>query len=307
MPRFSIIVPCFNAAATLAETLDSLLAQDFSDWEAIFVDDGSTDRTRAILREASWQDPRVRWLPNPRRGPSAARNHAALAEAQGEILAFCDADDLWPADRLTRLAQAFAEDAGLDGAYGRVAFFATDPARPETISALAANPLGIATLLGENPVCTMSNLAVRRASFVRSCGFDERLVHNEDLEWLIRLVGDGARIEGLQPVLTFYRTSGTGLSANLPAMMRGREAALRSAACFGVRANARSEAIFLRYLARRALRLDQCRLMALRLTLRGLALSPAGFFSDPRRGGLTACGALLCPLLPGALRRTLFA
>ncbi len=307
MPRFSIIVPCFNAAATLGATLDSLRAQDFPDWEAILVDDGSTDATPALLAGAAGQDARIRWRHNPRRGPSAARNHAALAEARGEILAFCDADDLWSPDKLSRLNRAFADSPALDAAYGRVAFFSGDPARPDTVSTLAANPLSMVTLLGENPVCTLSNLAIRRTAFVRSGGFDEALVHNEDLDWLIRLAGQGARIEGLDAVLIFYRRSGNGLSANLPAMMRGRAAALRSAARFGVSADARSEAIFLRYLARRALRLDQGRLLALRLTLRGLATSPAGFLSDPRRGVLTALGAFLSPLLPRALRRSLFA
>lgn len=307
MPRFSIIIPCFNAAATIGDTLDSLLAQSLTDWEAILVDDGSTDATFALLTEAVARDPRLRLLRNPRRGPSAARNYGVWHAARGEIIAFCDADDLWTADKLAVLDRAFAGDPGLDAAYGQVAFFTRSPARPDTLSRVAPGPLSVGVLLGENPVCTMSNLAVRREAFIGTGGFDDRLVHNEDLEWLIRLAGCGGRIVGIDRLMTYYRTSGGGLSSDLAAMMRGREAALRSARLLGETPDARSEAIFLRYLARRALRLDRSRLMALRLTLRALGISPLGFFSDPRRGAMTAFGALLCPLLPGALRRNLFA
>ncbi|WP_420342166.1 glycosyltransferase family 2 protein [Paenirhodobacter sp.] len=307
MTRFTIIVPCYNAARTLRATLDALTGQTFTDWEALFIDDGSRDATSRILALAARCDPRIRLLRNPGRGPSAARNHAARAEACGEILAFCDADDIWAADKLAQLDHAFTADPEVDGLYGRVAFFAEDPARPSTVSRLAPGPLSIPVLLGENPVCTMSNMAMRRAAFLRSGGLDETLVHNEDLEWLIRAVGGGARLRGLDAVLTHYRSSATGLSADLAAMKRGRQAALTTARRFGHSPSRRSEAIFLRYLARRALRLDQGRVLALGLMLQGLAQSPAGFLQDRRRGAMTVLGVLLSPLLPGPLRRRLFA
>jgi hypothetical protein len=117
----------------------------------------------------------------------------------------------------------------------------------------------------------------------------------------------GARLRGLDAVLTHYRSSATGLSADLAAMKRGRQAALTTARRFGHSPSRRSEAVFLRYLARRALRLDQGCVLALGLMLQGLAQSPAGFLQDRRRGAMTVLGALLSPLLPGPLRRRLFA
>ena len=306
MPRFSIIIPCRNAAATLPATLESLAAQTLPDWEALLVDDASTDATAALIAAAAAADPRIRAVTAPRRGPSAARNHAALAEAKGEILAFCDADDLWAAEKLARFDAAFADPA-VSAVYARVAFFRADPDHPSTASEIAEVPLTILDLLGENPVCTMSNLAIRRAAFEATRGFDEELVQNEDLEWLVRRVGGGAVVIGIDAVLTFYRTSVSGLSADLPAMQAGRAAAVESAARYGETPDPRHEAVFLRYLSRRALRLDQRGGSALRLALAGIAASPGGFFAPPRRGALTAGGALLAPLLPGALRRILFA
>ena len=87
MPYFSIIVPCYNSEATLTATLDSLVAQTFQNWEAIIIDNGSTDRSPTLLRDRAARDPRFIVVSNPGQGPSAARNHAAFAVARGRIIA----------------------------------------------------------------------------------------------------------------------------------------------------------------------------------------------------------------------------
>lgn len=303
-PQFSIIIPCFNAVTTLPATLASLQAQTLTDWEALLVDDGSSDATPAIIAEAALADPRLRLLRNPRKGPSAARNHAVM-QAQGQIIAFCDADDLWAPQKLARMAALFAAPK-TDAVYARIAFFREVPEDAAAFSTVPQGPLGITTLLGENPVCTMSNLCIRKTSFATSGGFDEMLVHNEDLEWLIRLAGMGMQIIGHDETLVWYRNNTFGLSADFKAMRAGRAQALATAQRFGARMDPRAEAIYLRYLARRALRLDTGRMTALRFVLEGLCNSPAGFFSDVRRGALTALGALVAPLLSTRSRRHLF-
>jgi glycosyltransferase involved in cell wall biosynthesis len=303
MPRFSIIVPCYDAARTLPATLESLLAQTTTDWECLLVDDGSRDATPAIIRQATLTDPRFRALPNPAKGPSAARN-VALTEARGALVAFCDADDIWLPEKLARVAERLG-DPDIAAVYARVAFFSDG--RDGAVSRIVAGDLSIATLLGENPVCTMSNLVTRRAVFRATGGFDTAMVHNEDLEWLIRLVGAGHRVVGQDETLVRYRTSHGGLSSDLARMRAGRAAALETARRLGHRADARAEAIHLRYLARRALRVDAPAVEAPRLALAGLRASPRGFFSDARRGLFTLSGALLAPLLSRRLRRALFA
>ena len=303
-PQFSIIIPCFNAAATLPDTLASLQAQTLTDWEALLVDDGSSDATPAIIAEAALADPRLRLLRNPRKGPSAARNHA-VTQAQGQIIAFCDADDLWAPQKLARMAALFTEPQ-TDAVFARIAFFREVPEDAAAFSTVPRGPLGISTLLGENPVCTMSNLCIRKACFTALGGFDETLVHNEDLEWLIRVAGMGMQIIGHDETLVWYRNNTFGLSADFAAMRAGRAQALATAKRFGGTTDRRAEAIYLRYLARRALRLDAGRLTALRFVLEGLHNSPAGFFSDYRRGALTALGALVAPLLNTRSRRHLF-
>jgi glycosyltransferase involved in cell wall biosynthesis len=305
MPKFSVVIPCFNAVHTIKDTIASIQAQSLPDWEIICVDDGSRDKTREIIANIAMTDPRIRLFANAGKGPSTARNAGALIHASGDLIAFCDADDQWTPDKLAQLKAAFG-DTSIDGAYGQIGFFEATPSDAKVFSAVPGGPLTIKGLLGENPACTMSNITVRRRAFARSGGFDGSMVHNEDLEWLIRSVGLGARIIGLPLLQTWYRTSLDGLSTDLAAMLAGRTRALHTAAQFGVTPDARSHAIHHRYLARRALRTDGAAHDALGHTLRGLGHSPAAFFSPLRRGTLTLLGAVVAPLLPRILRRTLF-
>lgn len=305
MPRFSIIVPCFNAETTIVKTLDSLLAQTFADFEIICVDDGSTDATHALILEKQKQDVRINLAQNSGKGPSDARNLGAMTLAKGDIIAFCDADDLWATSKLAYLEVAF-QSSTVDAAYSQIAFFDTCPDDATTFSEVPSSDLTISHLLGENPVCTMSNIAIRWNAFAATGGFDPNIVHNEDLEWLIRLVGQGARVVSIPDALTYYRRNLGGLSADLLAMAQGREAALKTAAKFGFHPTKKDDAVHLRYLARRALRLGHSRFDAAQFALRGLVSSPSGFFSSPRRGALTLFGALAALVLPTRVNHLLF-
>jgi glycosyltransferase involved in cell wall biosynthesis len=97
MSLISVIIPVYNGAAFIARAVDSALAQDFSDFEVIVVDDGSTDATGLIL---SKYGNKICVLRQENRGASVARNRGA-AIARGEYLAFLDADDWWRQDKLT--------------------------------------------------------------------------------------------------------------------------------------------------------------------------------------------------------------
>jgi glycosyltransferase involved in cell wall biosynthesis len=97
MPLISIIIPTRNAEPYIRATLGSILAQEGVYLEVIVIDDGSTDRSADIAR--GMNDARIRIIPGPQRGISAAFN-AGLKEARGQYLARCDADDLYPPDRL---------------------------------------------------------------------------------------------------------------------------------------------------------------------------------------------------------------
>jgi glycosyltransferase involved in cell wall biosynthesis len=102
-PKVSVIIPTYNRGWTLREAIDSVLAQEFADFELIVVDDGSTDHTREIL-DSHGQDIIV--LRQPNQGVSAARNRG-IDESHAQLVAFLDSDDLWLPQKLTRQVEFF--------------------------------------------------------------------------------------------------------------------------------------------------------------------------------------------------------
>lgn len=112
METVSIIVPVFNGKAYLSACLNSLLHQTFRDFRIYLIDDGSTDGTAEICGRYSAMDGRISLIRQENRGVSAARN-TGLAQAKGEFVTFCDADDFWKPDHLEILLRA-AEATGAD-------------------------------------------------------------------------------------------------------------------------------------------------------------------------------------------------
>jgi glycosyltransferase involved in cell wall biosynthesis len=109
MPRLSVVIPAFNAAAHLGEALESVFAQGLDAPEVVVVDDGSTDGTAEIARRFGRG---VKVLTQDRAGSGRARN-LGLAATQGELVAFLDADDVWLPDKSARQLPILLEDPGL--------------------------------------------------------------------------------------------------------------------------------------------------------------------------------------------------
>lgn len=110
----SIIMPSYNTAGFIKETIDSVLAQSYTDWELIIVDDCSTDDTDAVV--ARFADPRIRYLKNQCNSGAAVTRNRALREAKGRWIAFLDSDDLWEPEKLEKQI-AFMEEHGYAFSY----------------------------------------------------------------------------------------------------------------------------------------------------------------------------------------------
>jgi glycosyltransferase involved in cell wall biosynthesis len=110
----SVLIPAYNAARTLPETLESVRRQTYSALEIIVIDDGSRDSTRAIAEAAAAEDPRIRVISQENRGLAQARNRA-LEEARGELVAPLDADDLWHPHKLAQQATVLSDERHLLG------------------------------------------------------------------------------------------------------------------------------------------------------------------------------------------------
>ncbi|MBN1514638.1 MAG: glycosyltransferase family 2 protein [Phycisphaerae bacterium] len=118
-PDVSIVIPCHNAADFISATLQSIQAQTLPDWEAVCVDDGSTDGTANVLTQAAGSDPRIRVVQTTHRGAGAARN-LGLRHAEAEHVLFFDSDDLlqpFALEMLMRVANTCGPDCMVTGGY----------------------------------------------------------------------------------------------------------------------------------------------------------------------------------------------
>lgn len=109
MELVSIIMPTYNCARFIRESIDSVLAQTYTNWELIIVDDSSTDNTAEMV--ANFNDPRIHYLRNEQNEGAALTRNKALRAAKGRYIAFLDSDDLWHPDKLERQI-AFMEQNG---------------------------------------------------------------------------------------------------------------------------------------------------------------------------------------------------
>ena len=112
MVKVSVIIPTYNTAKWLEQSIDSVLCQTFTDYELILVDDGSTDDTSSIVK--NFDDKRIRYFYKANGGLAGARN-MGLGKAKGEYIAFLDSDDLWPESYLEVMVSVLdeASDYGL--------------------------------------------------------------------------------------------------------------------------------------------------------------------------------------------------
>ena len=179
LPFVSVIIPTYNRAGLLEQTVDTFLAQNYPEesWELLLVDNGSTDGTRALLQRLESTHSRIRSLSEPRKGAHFARNSGALA-AKGEILYFTDDDMLADPAMLSEIMKGFDADPKVASVTGKVLpRWDTEPpvwvlehCRNKLLSLL---DLGEATIVtDEDPGVFSCHQAVRREVFTRAGGFN---------------------------------------------------------------------------------------------------------------------------------------
>ncbi len=303
-PTYSVIIPAHNAQDTVADAVRSALGQRNAWLEVIVIDDGSRDRTHEAALAAGAGDKRLTVLRQEQAGPSAARNAGARA-AKGAAFAFLDADDRWDRDLLCAHFDIMQYSPGVGASFGRVQFFDEAMTQPGSTSPYR-DRLSAAQVMGENPICTTSNLVILREAFHQAGPFDTTLMRAEDQEWLLRMLATTRwRAEGLDQVLVHYRTSAQGLSADLDGMLDGWRCMMAKAAGYAPalveKHGAAAEALFERYLARRALRTSGDGWLAMAHLTAALRISPRTMaLQEPVRTLLTAAGTLAALALPGA-------
>lgn len=119
--RVSIITPCYNGEKYIGETVKSVLAQTYTEWEMIIVDDGSKDNSKEIIKKYCEKDNRIQYVYQENAGSAAARNNA-LRRAQGQYIALLDADDIWMPEFLKKQIAFMKEKKAVCvcSSYGRI-------------------------------------------------------------------------------------------------------------------------------------------------------------------------------------------
>ena len=189
-PLVSVVIPVFNGERFLREAVQSVLDQKYSPLEIIVVDDGSTDGTATVARSLPET---VRYLHQTNQGPAAARNRG-IEQAQGSLIAFTDADDLWPAAKLELQLPYLINDSKVDIVLGRI----QQVLLSETVAGpTQAQETGFSVNLG--------SAVIRKSVFERVGLFDETMRYSEDVDWFMRAREGGAAIVTIDAVTLFYR------------------------------------------------------------------------------------------------------
>jgi glycosyltransferase involved in cell wall biosynthesis len=192
--RVSVLIAAHNAEAYVAEAIDSVLNQSRPPDEVIVVDDGSGDRTRAVLEGFSR---RIICLSQPNSGQAAALNRA-IAAATGDLLGFCDADDLWTRRKLELQIARIESFDEIDAVFGHVRQFVSPDVPKELREALCP---ATETLYSETKICML----VRWPVVDRLGPFEESLPATFFIEWLGRAKQRGFNIAPLDEIVALRR------------------------------------------------------------------------------------------------------
>jgi glycosyltransferase involved in cell wall biosynthesis len=224
-PLVSVLIPAYNAAPWIAETLASVYAQSYAPIEVIVVDDGSTDETAVIVS----QEPRATLVKQANRGPSAAMNRA-FAESRGEFVEFLDADDLLAPDKIARQV-ALLDGAGDYVAAAEWARFYNSPEEalfePQPLWADFDPVTWLVTEWNAHLMMHGAAWLVPRQIVERAGGWDERLTLINDLEFFSRVLLASRGVKFCHGARTYYR-SGNPSSVSGMKSRRAWESALLS-------------------------------------------------------------------------------
>jgi glycosyltransferase involved in cell wall biosynthesis len=223
----TVVVPAYNAAATIRRTLKSIQKQTHRNLEILVVDDGSTDATRAIVEKLSQADPRIRLVPLSNSGVAAARN-MGIVQAKGRFIAPIDADDLWRSDKVALQLRAFrdgGEQIGLVYTWYKIideddrviVAKPTPPVEGDLLQAIA-----IRNIVGNG-----SSVMFRREVALAVGGYDSTLRRRDAQgceDWKLYFqIAERYEFALIPAFLTGYRQLRGNMSSNVMRMLRSRD------------------------------------------------------------------------------------
>jgi glycosyltransferase involved in cell wall biosynthesis len=312
-PIISVVVPAYNVAATIHETLVSISNQTFTDIEIIVVDDDATDNTPTILK--NYNDPRLRVIHQNNRGLAGARN-TGIYHARGKYIAFCDADDVWEAEKLERHFNHLEGDENVGISFAGSCMIDKNGDRLKISQVPKLKNIRASDVFRRNPIGNGSAAVVRREAFNciayrpsqemdRDWWFDETMRQSEDIDaWMRFILASDWKIEGIEGLLTRYRVQSGGLSSNLSKQYETWKQMCRkvidTAPSFAAYHAPIAEAYQLRFLARRAFMMGDGA-TAMRLVFQSLAKSRVPLWEEPIKTVVTVLAAVALRFFGGII------
>jgi len=207
----SVIMPAFNASLFIAESIDSVSAQTYPNWELLVIDDGSTDATPAIVHSKAAQDRRITYL-HQENGRQAKARNLGLLHARGELVAFLDSDDLWLKDKLEIMVREFR--AGDQDLLFSESYIFEERFHPDGEQHLNEKRMGVmareysgydglSEFLEINRIPILTVLC--KTSILKSLLFSENAAPAEDYDLWLRMLIGGYRFRAIALPLAAYR------------------------------------------------------------------------------------------------------
>lgn len=224
-PKVSVVIPCYNAEKFIEETIESVLAQDYDNWELLIVDDCSSDESAAIIRSFTQKDERIKYYKTEQRsGTPAQPRNIGIHESKGEYIALLDSDDLWLPTKLSSQLN-FVQRTGADFVYSNCRTFKGDKdIQAEVILPESAN---YKDMLRQDYVPLLTIL-IKKATILE-IQFESR--PQEDYVWLLHVLKGGTIAYNTNSIEALYRIVDNSRSSNKLRMMKEHYKVLRSEGC----------------------------------------------------------------------------
>ena len=202
-PKISLIMSVYNGEDYLAETIDSVLSQTFTEWEFIIINDCSTDKTSQMLEEYAAKDNRIKVHTNETNLRLPSSLNKALSLAQGKYVARMDAADICMPDRLQKQYDFMESNPNIDLSSCRFLTLKNGVYSSGGCGGKGDNESIKALLLVTNPILHPGIIA--KADVIKELGYDKNFTCTEDMELWTRFVLNGKRVEILSEYLMIYR------------------------------------------------------------------------------------------------------
>jgi glycosyltransferase involved in cell wall biosynthesis len=196
----SVVIPAYNCERFIAEAVESVRRQEYEPNEIIIIDDGSTDGTSSCVKGLGGD---IRYVYQANKGPAAARNRG-ITMSRGEVIAFLDADDYWPANKLKIQIERMNKNPEIEVVLGRIKCTGLLTEEDRKIRFESADNTMISICLGSG--------VFRKSVFEKVGLFDESLRHYEDHDWFLRAREKGISMIILRDITLYYRRNEYSMS-----------------------------------------------------------------------------------------------